>query len=541
MVALVGLGAAGCGSSADLILVGGRVWTGTGLQATAIAVRHGRITAVGSDAEVERLAGSGTDRVVLNGRMVVPGFFDSHTHFIAGGFELAGVQLRDAATPAEFARRIAAFASRQPGVWITGGDWDHELWGGMLPRRDWIDSLTPSTPVFVHRLDGHMALANTVALVRAGITDRTPNPPGGTIVRDAAGSATGLLKDEAMSLVSAVLPHPTSLEYDRALDAAMRYAIERGVTHVTDMGTWDGLETYRRAAKAHRLPVRVYAAVPIATWGRMADFVTKHGRGDDRLAWGAVKGFVDGSLGSSTAWFYAPYTDDPTTSGLMVTDTATLRSQILAADSAGLQVIVHAIGDRANDWLLDVFAAASSAHRNADPRFRIEHAQHLTAEAFPRFARLGVIASVQPYHAIDDGRWAEKRIGPDRSASAYAFRSLLDAGAHVAFGSDWTVAPLDPLYGIYAAVTRRTLDGVHPHGWIPAQRITVEEALAAYTREGAYAAFQEDRMGTIDVGKYADLVVLGGDLLTVDPTEIDDVPVDMTIVNGAVEFRRDRR
>jgi predicted amidohydrolase YtcJ len=425
-----------------------------------------------------------------------------------------------------------------PDAWMTGGTWDHEAWGGELPRRDWIDSVTPTTPVFVSRLDGHMALANSRALELAGVTRDTPDPAGGTIVRGPDGEPTGVLKDEAMGLVGGVIPARTDLEMDRALDAAVHHALERGVTHVTDMGSWQGLETYRRAAAAGRLPLRVTAAVPIATWARMAEYIDRNGRGDDRLGWGVVKGFVDGSLGSTTAWFYEPYADAPETSGLMVTDTAALREQILSADSADLHVVVHAIGDHANDWLLDVYAEAGARNGRSDPRFRIEHAQHLTRDAIARLGPDGVIASMQPYHAIDDGRWAEKRIGPERIETTYAFRSLLDAGARLAFGSDWTVAPLDPLYGIYAAVTRRTLDGANPDGWVPAEKITVEEALVGYTRGSAYADYLEDRLGTIEPGKDADLVVLGQDLRVMPPEEINRVSVDLTMVAGTVVYRR---
>jgi predicted amidohydrolase YtcJ len=537
-VMAIGIGAAACAQPADVILVGGKVWTGTGGSATAVAVRDGRIVAAGDDSTIERLAGPGTERIGLDGRLVVPGLIDAHTHFISGGFELAGVQLRDAATPAEFIRRIGEFAGQHPGEWMQGGTWDHELWGGELPRRDWIDSVTGETPVFVSRLDGHMALANGRTLELAGITAATADPPGGTIVRYPDGRPTGILKDAAQDLVFRVLPEPSELELDRALDAAARYAVERGVTQIVDMGTWAGLETYRRAAGADRLPLRVYAAVPIATWERLAEYVAKNGRGDDRLGWGAAKGFVDGSLGSTTAWFYAPYDDAPSTTGLTVTDTVVLRRQILSADSAGLQVVVHAIGDRANDWLLGVFEEARAKNGPRDRRFRIEHAQHLTREAIGRIARDGVIASMQPYHAIADGRWAEKRIGPERIKTTYAFRSLLDAGARVAFGSDWTVAPIDPLYGIYAAVTRRTIDGANPNGWIPEQKISVEEALTAYTRTAAYACFRDSVVGTLEVGKDADLVVLGRDILTIDPVEIEHTPVDLTMVGGAIVYRR---
>jgi predicted amidohydrolase YtcJ len=270
----------------------------------------------------------------------------------------------------------------------------------------------------------------------------------------------------------------------------------------------------------------------------MAEYVAREGRGDRRLFWGGVKAFVDGSLGSTTAWFYEPYADDLSTAGLMVSDTADLRTSLLAADRAGLQLIVHAIGDRANDWLLDVFAQAEATHGARDRRPRIEHAQHLTPESIRRIADAGVIASMQPYHAIDDGRWAEKRIGPERVRWTYAFRDLLDSGAHVAFGSDWTVAPLDPLLGIYAAATRRTIDGANPGGWVPEQKITAEEALGAYTTENAYAAFVEGDLGTLEPGMLADLVVLSRDIRAVDPVEIEGVVVDLTMVNGAVIFER---
>jgi predicted amidohydrolase YtcJ len=533
-----------CSQAADVVLVGGRVWTGPGSPVggaaapTAVAVANGRVVAVGSDQEIERLAGPDTRRIALGGRRVVPGFMDAHTHFIAGGFELAGVQLRDAATPEEFARRIGAFAREHPGEWVTGGTWDHELWGGALPRRDWIDSLTGETPVFVTRLDGHMSLANTTALERAGITPDTPDPEGGTIVRDADGRPTGILKDEAQSLVYAVMPQASEAEIDRALQAAVAHAVERGVTMITDMGSWRGLEAYRRASGRGALPIRVYAVVPIAEWERLADYVAREGRGDHRLFWGGVKAFVDGSLGSTTAWFYAPYDDAPSTTGLMVSDTAELRQRILNADAAGLQLIVHAIGDRANDWLLDAFAEMRERNGRRDRRPRIEHAQHLTRAAIRRIAADGVIPSMQPYHAIDDGRWAEKRIGPERIKTTYAFHALQEAGARLAFGSDWTVALLDPLYGVYAAVTRRTIDGAHPAGWVPEQRITVAQALQAYTADNAYACFLDEQLGVLEPGRYADLVVLAQDILAIDPVDIEHTQVDLTMVDGEVVFER---
>jgi len=529
---------------AETVFVGGRIWLGRSADSvgsdepTALAVFHGEVIAVGSDAEILRWIGPGTRRVDLDGRRVVPGLIDNHTHFIEGGFDLASVQLRDAATPEEFARRIGAYADAHPGEWVLGGTWDHELWGGELPRRDWIDSLTSETPVFVSRLDGHMALANSRALQLAGITADTPDPPGGTIERGDGGQPAGVLKDAAQALVYRIIPERSESALDDALAAAANHAVSHGVTMITDMGSWAGLAAYRRAYAAGRLPIRVYSVVPIATWQRMADYVADQGRGDDRLFWGGVKGFVDGSLGSTTAWFYEPYDDAPGETGLIVTDSAQLRRDIVAADSAGLHVIVHAIGDRANDWLLDVFEEAAAHNGVRDRRFRIEHAQHLRPATIERIARDSVIASMQPYHAIDDGRWAAKRIGPERLKTTYAFRDILDAGGTLTFGSDWTVAPLDPLLGIYAAVTRRTLDGANPNGWVPAQKITVSEAIRAYTVANAWASYLDTKLGTLEVGKYADLVVLSRDIFEIDAAEIETTEVDLTMVAGRVVFER---
>jgi predicted amidohydrolase YtcJ len=529
-------------------IVNGRVWTGNPEQpwAEALAIRNDRILAVGSTEEIRALAGGGL-RIDARGGLVTPGFIDSHIHLLAGGFRLTSVALRHVSGRRELAAALESFAAEIPiDDWITGGDWDHEAWGGELPSRTWIDAGTPRHPVWISRADGHMALANSLALRLAGVSRDTPDVDGGTIVRDDRGDPTGLLKDNAMTLVDRVVTRPAADLEDRALDAAMRYVAARGVTSVHHMGSvpqsakWTDLDAFRRARHADRLRTRIYASVPLAGWRELAgvvasrDFGGDDGRGDAWLRIGALKGFVDGSLGSRTAAFHEPYADAPDNLGLLVQPKEELGEWIANADGHGLHPVVHAIGDRANTILLDLFEAAAAANGPRDRRFRIEHAQHLRPADIPRFGGLGVIASMQPYHAIDDGRWAERAIGPVRAQTTYACRSLLDAGAKVIFGSDWFVAPPTPLEGLYAAVTRRTLDGRAPGGWIPAQRISLEEALRAYTVDAAYGSFEESIKGRLAPGYLADVVVLDRDLFSTPPVELRDVQVRATLVGGAV-------
>jgi hypothetical protein len=526
---------------ADLVVYG-RVWTGDSARpwAGAVAVAGDTISAVGDSAEIAPLVGPET-KVLSNGSaMVTPGFMDGHLHFVDGGFQLASVDLRPANTPAEFIERLAAFTTeRKPGEWILGGDWDHERWPGTpLPRRQWIDSVTPNNPVMLSRLDGHMALANSAALRLAGIGKATKDFPGGVIVRDPhTGEPTGILKDEAMAPVAAVIPSPSNEQRDAALKRALEHAAKHGVTafaHVS-VGLAD-LGAYLRAKAAGTLTARASLYFPLQFWKQVADTVARRGRGDDWVWIGGVKGYMDGSLGSTTALFYQPYEDDRSTSGVMVTPEDSMRAWVGAADSAGLQVVVHAIGERANGLLLQIFDSVGQVHGPRDRRFKVEHAQHLRREDIGRFGQLGVIASMQPYHAIDDGRWAQKRIGPERIKTTYAFRSLLDQGAVLAFGSDWTVAPIEPLLGIYAAVTRRTLDGKNPKGWVPEEKITIEETLRAYTAGNAYGVFAEDRRGKLVPGYMADLVLLDRDLTKIPPEEIEQAAVKATIVGGRIVF-----
>jgi len=531
--------------TADIMITGGVVWTGLssgGPQRGAVAIARGKILAVGDSAELARYVGPRTEVVRADGGLVLPGLADAHTHFTDGGFQLASLDLRDAATPQEFVRRIAAFAqTRKRGEWILGGDWDHTLWrGAPLPRHEWIDSVTPDNPVFVNRLDGHEALANAAAMKAAGVTRGTAAPAGGEIVRDArTGEPIGIFKDRALDLIGRAIPPPSPEQRDSALARALAHAASLGVTATAHMSaSWEDLASYRRLERAGRLTLRVAVYLPLESWRTVADTVGRLGPGDDWVKIGGLKGYMDGSAGSRTAYFFQPYSDSAGYSGLLQHPEADMRQWIGAADAAGLQIAVHAIGDRANAILLAIYDSVARAHGPRDRRFRVEHAQHLRPEDIPLFGKLGVIPSMQPYHAIDDGRWVQQRIGPERIKTTYAFRTLLDTGAKLAFGSDWTVAPLDPILGVYAAVTRRTLDGKNPGGWVPQQKITVAEALRAYTVGSAYATFDEAKRGVLAPGYDADVVVIDRNLFTLPPDSLDRARVRYTIVGGKVVFRR---
>ena len=553
LAAAGGLLGAGCGAPppVDRILVNARIWTGwqERPEAEAIALRGERIVAVGDEAQVRRLADSTTRVEDLGGRRVVPGFIDCHVHFIDGGRYLLGVDLHEAASEKEMAARLDQVASRLPaGSWILNGNWDHERWvPARLPSRESIDPVTPDHPVYVSRLDGHMALANSLALSLAGIRSDTPDPPGGAIDRDPkTGELTGILRDAAMSLLDEVVPPPSREQDDAAMTAALAQAAELGVTSIHHMSsaapgslTFADLETLRRFHLRGDLTVRVYALTPLTLWEDLRSEIRRSARGDAWLHIGGLKGFMDGSLGANTAYFFAPYLDRPDTRGLLGPELfppGAMVERILGADSEGLQLAVHAIGDQANDMLLGYLAEAGVRNPARARRPRVEHAQHLRAADIPRFGREGVIPSMQPYHAIDDGRWAEKRIGSERCRTTYAFRDLIDAGARLAFGSDWPVAPLDPLLGVYAAATRRTLDDRNPGGWIPEQKISVAEALRAYTRDAAYAEFAEREKGVLRPGYLADLVVLSRDILEIPPEEIAQARVEMTVVGGRTVY-----
>ena len=531
---------------ADLILTGAKIWTGNEEQpyAEAMAVKGDSILAIGSIEAILKLQGKETEVTNMEGKFITPGFIDAHVHLIDAGFNLLSIQLRDAKSPEEFINRIKKYAQNaESGTWIIGGSWDHKNWGGEIPTMAWIDSVTTKNPVLLYRLDGHMALANGLAIKIAKINKETKDVEGGVIMRDEAGEPMGIFKDQATGLIIDKIPQPSTAQADKALTAAMNFAASKGITSVHEMWSPYAKGVYEKAMRnAHKnntLITRISVKGGLINWKEVKESIKKEGEGDNWLKFDGVKGYVDGSLGSHTAAFNEPFTDRPDEQGIFIQTEEDLYNWISGADKAGLQVAIHAIGDRANGFILDTFERVAKENGARDRRFRIEHAQHLDADDVARFAALNVIPSMQPYHAIDDGRWAEKVIGAERIKTTYAFNSLFDANAKVVFGSDWPVAPAIPLEGIYAAVTRRTIDEENPDGWVPEQKITVEQALIAYTKNAAYASFEEEIKGTLEKGKLADFVVIDSDLTEIDPVKIREAKILKTYVGGKKVFDYD--
>jgi predicted amidohydrolase YtcJ len=530
--------------SATLILTNAAVYTVDKQQprAEAVAVIGDRIVAVGSRADIDLWRGPQTKVIDAGGKLLLPGFNDAHAHFIQGGAQLEQVQLTDAATPEDFTRRIAAQVKKTPkGEWILGGRWDETKWPNQeLPTKALVDPVTGETPIFVERYDGHESLANSTAMKLAGVDAKTPDVPGGVIVRDASGNPTGVFKDAAMPLIYKAIPPMTHEQRLRAARGAMKHAASLGVTSVQHMNPeFADVAAYSELAENGELTTRIYAAPMETGWRDQAKVGIRHAWGSSYLRLGAVKGYADGSLGSRTAYMFEPFTDDPGNRGLLSDEMhppSAMRDRLMQADTAGLQIRVHAIGDRGISMILDIFADIEKEHGYHDQRFAIEHAQHMAQKDFERFAKLHVIASMQPYHAIDDGRWAEGRLGHERTRYSYAWRSFLDHGVRLAFGTDWPVAPLDPMLGIYAAVTRATLDGKNPGGWIPEEKITLPEAIEAYTMGAAFAEFQENEKGSIAPGKLADVIIVNDNIFELKPEAIRNVKVKTTIVGGKVVY-----
>lgn len=505
------------------ILYGVPVWTGGPRPrwVEALLLRDGAVAAAGSRAEVEAAAPAGTPRTRLPGACVLPGLVDAHTHFLEGGYHLGRVDLRQADSRDAFVDTVARRVAESGGAgWVLGGNWEEQRWGGALPERSWLDPVVGGRPAFLTRSDLHMGVASTEALRRAGIDARTPDPEGGRIERDpTTGEPTGLLRDRAMTLVRAQIPVPGEAELDAALAAAARHALSLGVTQVHDLGTWtlgpmDHLETARRARSRGELGVRVVCAVPLDRRRELAELVAGEGRGDAWLRWGAVKGFVDGSVGSSTAWFREPYADDADNRGIVLGPLDELGAALAEAFGLGLQLFVHAIGDAAVAWIVERYrdllaGAPAAAHR----RLRVEHVQHLPPGVAEAMAAAGIVAGVQPAHLVDDGPWLHTRIGRERLPESYAFGTLHRAGVALALGTDWTVVPLDPMPGIRAALTRRHREG----GVLGAdQALSLETVLGAATWTAAWSGFNEASTGCLEAGWRADLVVLDRDVRSCD-------------------------
>jgi predicted amidohydrolase YtcJ len=540
---------------ADLVIVGAKVWTGVKTppskpgeppEAKGVAVIRDTIVAVGSDEVVRTWIGPTTKVIEAAGRRVIPGITDSHTHIVAGGFQLDRLMLRNAPGRDEFVEAVAAAAkSKKKGEWVTGGRWSVESWADpRSPNAAWLDPVTGEVPVFLNRMDGHQALVNSVALRLAGIdASSPPDPVGGEIERDPqTRRPTGILKESAMDLVSRLIPEPALAEQYDALVAAMKHANSLGITSVHDMCEPGDLEAFRKADAAGALTVRITAYVAEGNWSAHMDDVIrlKSELDGPMLRVAGFKGFMDGSLGSRTAYMREPFSDSTANTAYprgqltaFAGSSESFRDQVASADARDLQLAVHAIGDEANHVLLDAYETAAKKNGSRNRRHRIEHAQHLQASDIRRFASLDVVASMQPFHKADDGRYAEMALGRERLAGSYAFRQLVDAGASVIFGSDWPVVTLDPFTGIDAAVNAKTLSG---EVWLPSHSLTIEEALSAYTSAPPKAVHQENRLGTLEPGKLADIVILSDDPLTLPPEQLPRVKGVTTIVAGRVVF-----
>ena len=508
----------------------------------AVVVENGRILFVGSTPEARAAwSDSRTKMVDLGGKLMLPGFIDNHTHFADGGMYLLGVDLRGAKSTTEFKTILKKYVESHKGEWIKSGNWDHEAWEiKELPTKEMVDDFSKETPMFIDRFDGHMALANSKALNLAGITKDTKSPDGGEIVKDPkTGEPTGVLKDAAMSLIYNIIPQISPEQKIKHVQRALQEARENGITSVQDITFQPDLIAYQALEKEDKLTCRFYTRLPINSYENLVNAGIQVGFGSNKIKLGSLKAYADGSLGSSTALMFKPYDQNPNTKGLAsdIVINGNLTKWATDADKNHLQLSIHAIGDSANYLMLKLFEGITKTNLKWDRRFRIEHAQHVRLEDIPLFAKLGVIASVQPYHCIDDGVWAAKRIGT-RIDYTHPYKSFLEAGIKLCMGSDWSVAPLNAIMGIYAAVTRQTLDGGNPMGWIPKQKVSVVDAIKGYTINNAYAAFEEKEKGSIEPGKLADMVVLSDDILTIKPEKIQNVKVLMTIFDGKIVYEK---
>ena len=581
------------GQQADFVAKNGNFWTVDEVnpRAEAVAVLNGRFIYVGSDAGIDQHVGTDTDVIDLGGAFVTPGFYDNHVHFESTGRLLYGLNLLDVSDEASFVARIREVDSRYAaGTWITAGDWSaYETWAAgevaeaghevnpndlygdfFLPNKGMIDGFTLDRPVLVRRFDRKVYLANSAALQLAGIRQGQPDPEGFDVERGSDGEPTGalfnpvsgavestvLIRDGVMALFGDLIPVPSRGQRIAETKEAWKQMASVGVTSYCDI-TSDPVyvDIYRELRDKGEMTARARYRPPLDRWESMANLGIKIGFGDDWIRFGATKAWIDGIMGNSSARFYEPYTHNPSSRGIWrdimfpfersPDNPEEMQSRLerlaLKADANGIQLTVHAIGDEANGYLMDMLERINIKNGEKDRRFRLVHAQIMTDRDIERAGEMNIVAEVQPFHTSDDMRWMEERIGRDRSRGAYAFRRLWDSGAIVSFGSDspGTNASryyLNPMLGIYAAVTRKTLSGLPEGGWFPQEKLTTEEAIQAYTLNTAYAGFEETMKGTITVGKLADFVVLSENLLTMNPNDIKDVAVRTTVVGGKVVY-----
>jgi len=552
---------------ADLFISGGSIWTGTNQSAEAVAVKGRTILAVGSLEELGKYyCLTSTTAIVLKGQLLTPGFIDSHVHAFQGGLDLRSIKLSDCTSLDMLSKRVESYIEKNlaPGEWLLGNGWNNEKFignqRGVSPDRHLLDKVSPNNPVWLCKLDLHQCVANTRALELAKID--LQNPPiiqGGAYGFDSEGYLTGIIKDNAMELVEKVIP-PLTLERRIAdLDLAMKHLLSHGVTSINHFANdifsdiakdWEAFEIllkrrtpelgiFERPVVNHDGYVRSYVAPPLSKYREIQSMIDSKSKHVDNkfLRLGAVKGFMDGSLGSSTALMFEDYFDQPGNSGIALTSSSDMLEWLTAADKLGLQPVIHAIGDKAVSDLLDIFESVIKQNPNRDRRFRIEHCQHIRPRDQKRMVDLGIIASVQPYHLVDDAVYLNRSLGPSRLAISYPFRDMINLGVPLTFGSDWIVATASPIMGIHAAVTREYRDFYGAtREFEPHQKITVEQALHAYTTVAAYAEFSDHHKGKIAPGYLADLVILDDNILTVPPSKIHRVGVALTILDGQIVY-----
>jgi hypothetical protein len=530
------------GAASMTIYRNGRIYTNDPASpwAAAMLVRGEEILAVGDDDEVGALAETGAKAVDLEKHFAMPGFNDAHVHIGSAGEDWIALRLNGVKSVAELQRRLGeGVAQHKEGEWITGGGWDHTFWPDKkFPNRQQLDEVSPKNPVILTHISGHVAAANSLALQLAGITKSTPSPSGGEIEKDASGEPTGLLKEgAAMTLVYSKIPPPSIDQRRRGIELALADVAQHGVTSLQDNSAWEDFLTYRAIKNDGKLTVRITEWLPFpAPLAKLEQMRRDGGTTDPWLRTGALKTVTDGALGSRTAAMLAPYSDAPSTSGIMTMEPEKLRTLAIERDKAGFQLNFHAIGDRANRVALDVFEAVAKANGPRDRRDRIEHAQVVAASDFPRFARLQVIASMQPSHQTSDMRWAEQRVGPDRVKGAYAWATMQKFGVRLAFGTDYDVEPITPFRGLYACVTRELPEGGPQGGWQPQEKISLDDCIRAYTSGSAYGEFMEGKKGELKAGEFADFIVLSKDLTKVDPSEYVSTKVLRTVVGGRTVY-----